>query len=83
METIHLKSSALKTVVKKAFDEVSQIFRHLVRSMVKLNKGFESVGSSLNSIWEVVTYFIDTSIDINKKEVEGAIENIKNEYLIK
>jgi len=51
--------------------------------MVKLNKDNENVASSLDSIWEVVTYFLDTSLEVNRKEVENAINNIKKEYQLK
>ncbi|CAI2363885.1 unnamed protein product [Moneuplotes crassus] len=83
LETINLNSSALKIEIQKAFTEVSQIFRHLLRSMVKLEPDNNVVVNSLNSIWEIVTYFLDTTLDVNTREVETAIQKIKDEYLQK
>jgi hypothetical protein len=51
--------------------------------MVKLNKENEQVASLLNSIWKVVTYFLDTTLDVNMKEIENSITSIKEEYHLK
>lgn len=83
LETINLNSSAIKLVVQKGFEETTQIFRHLLRTMVKLDKENETVATLLSSIWRCVTYFLDTAIDVNMREIENAVNNIKKDYQLK
>ena len=79
-ETLNLNSSAIKTQVQGTFSELSEIFRHLLRMMVKLDHDNEPVATMLNLIWKVVTYFVDVSIDVNQKEIEQWINEIKDQY---
>lgn len=70
----------MKLQAQKSFSELSEIFRHLLRMMVKLDHDNEIVATMLNLIWKVATYFIDITIDVNTKEIEKCINDIKDEY---
>lgn len=47
---------------------------------MKLDHDNETVATILNLIWKVATYFVDISIDVNTKEIEKCINEIKDEY---
>ena len=79
-ETLFLNSSAVKVLVQKSFEDLSQIFRHLLRTMIKLDPDNSRVAIMLSQIWQCVTYFLDTTMDVNKNQIEEAINKIKTEY---
>lgn len=80
IESLNLNSSALKAIIQKGFDDLSQIFQHLLRTMVRLDRDNEQVADLLSSVWKVVTYFLDTTLDVNKTDIENAINKIKQDY---
>ena len=48
--------------------------------MVKLDPDNSRVALMLSQIWQCVTYFLDTTMDVNKNQIEKAINEIKAKY---
>jgi len=83
IKNLHLNSSAVKASVQKSFEALSQIYRHLLRTMVKLDRENESVANVLTTVWKLITFFIDTILDVNKNDIEDAISKIEKDYSLK